>query len=89
MDFKPSDGKYLAYPSNREIIILSSENWSQRMTFTHSTVSIFFYIFFYKINLFFVPIVCAYGNSTLMPVFLVSAGCFFVVVVINVHVINM
>ncbi|CAH2102314.1 unnamed protein product [Euphydryas editha] len=38
MDFEPSDGKYLAYPNNREIIILSSENWSQRMTFTHSTI---------------------------------------------------
>ncbi|XP_026497855.2 WD repeat and HMG-box DNA-binding protein 1 [Vanessa tameamea] len=38
MDFEPSEGKYLAYPSNREIIILSCENFNQRMTFTHSTI---------------------------------------------------
>lgn len=41
MDFEPSEGKYLAYPHNREIIVIDCESWSQRMTFTHSSVSIF------------------------------------------------
>lgn len=40
MDFEPIEGKYLAYPNNREIVILECENWAQRMTFTHSSVSI-------------------------------------------------
>lgn len=39
MDFEPSEGKLLAYPQNREIVILDCESWSQQMTFTHSTVS--------------------------------------------------
>ncbi|XP_039757600.1 WD repeat and HMG-box DNA-binding protein 1 [Pararge aegeria] len=38
MDFEPSEGKYLAYPHNREIIVLDCESWSQRMAFTHSTI---------------------------------------------------
>ncbi|XP_049875326.1 WD repeat and HMG-box DNA-binding protein 1 [Pectinophora gossypiella] len=38
MDFEPSEGKYLAYPSNKEIILLDSESWGQRMTFTHSLI---------------------------------------------------
>ncbi|CAH0727458.1 unnamed protein product, partial [Brenthis ino] len=38
MDFDPTDGKYLAHPNNREIIILDCENWAQRMTFTHSSI---------------------------------------------------
>ncbi|XP_034835904.1 WD repeat and HMG-box DNA-binding protein 1 [Maniola hyperantus] len=38
MDFEPSEGKLLAYPHNREIVILDCESWSQRMTFTHSTI---------------------------------------------------
>lgn len=40
MDFEPSEGKYLAYPNNREIILLDCESWGQRMTFTHSLVCI-------------------------------------------------
>lgn len=38
MDFEPIDGKYLAYPNNREIILLDCESWSQRMTFTHASI---------------------------------------------------
>ncbi|KAL0901352.1 hypothetical protein ABMA27_006631 [Loxostege sticticalis] len=38
MDFEPSEGKYLAYPNNREIILLDCESWGQRMTFTHSSI---------------------------------------------------
>ncbi|KAF9801546.1 hypothetical protein SFRURICE_015040 [Spodoptera frugiperda] len=40
MDFEPTEGKYLAYPNNREIILLDCETWSQRMTFTHNLASI-------------------------------------------------
>lgn len=39
MDFEPQEGKSLAYPNNREIIILDCESWNQRVAFTHSTVS--------------------------------------------------
>ncbi|XP_048489495.1 WD repeat and HMG-box DNA-binding protein 1 [Plutella xylostella] len=38
MDFEPKEGKYLAYPSNREVVILDTETWGQRMTFTHSSI---------------------------------------------------
>lgn len=38
MDFEPSEGKYLAYPSNREIILLDCQSWGQRMSFTHNTI---------------------------------------------------
>ncbi|KOB76608.1 Acidic nucleoplasmic DNA-binding protein 1 [Operophtera brumata] len=38
IDFEPSNGKYLAYPNNREIILLDCESWAQRMTFTHSLI---------------------------------------------------
>ncbi|KAI5644928.1 minichromosome loss protein, mcl1, middle region domain-containing protein [Phthorimaea operculella] len=38
MNFDPQEGKYLAYPNNREIILLDSETWGQRMTFTHSSI---------------------------------------------------
>ncbi|XP_013197193.2 WD repeat and HMG-box DNA-binding protein 1 [Amyelois transitella] len=38
MDFEPTEGKYLAYPSNREVILLDSESWGQRMSFTHSSI---------------------------------------------------
>ncbi|CAG9135627.1 unnamed protein product [Plutella xylostella] len=38
MDFEPKEGKYLAYPSNREVVILDTETWGQRMTFTHSLI---------------------------------------------------
>ncbi|KAJ2948141.1 hypothetical protein O0L34_g9942 [Tuta absoluta] len=38
MDFDPQEGKYLAYPNNREIILLDSETWGQRMAFTHSSI---------------------------------------------------
>ncbi|CAK1540165.1 unnamed protein product [Leptosia nina] len=38
MDFEPSEGKYLAYPNNREIILLDSNSWGQRMTFSHNTI---------------------------------------------------
>lgn len=41
MDFEPTEGKYLAYPNNREIILLDCESWGQRMTFTHSLVSLY------------------------------------------------
>ncbi|KPJ08679.1 WD repeat and HMG-box DNA-binding protein 1 [Papilio machaon] len=38
ISFEPSEGKYLAYPNNREIILLDSESWGQRLTFTHSLI---------------------------------------------------
>ncbi|XP_049691894.2 WD repeat and HMG-box DNA-binding protein 1 [Helicoverpa armigera] len=38
MDFEPTEGKYLAYPNNREIILLDCESWGQRMTFTHNSI---------------------------------------------------
>lgn len=38
MDFEPSEGKYLAYPNNKDIILLDCESWSQRMVFTHNSV---------------------------------------------------
>ncbi|CAH2050631.1 unnamed protein product, partial [Iphiclides podalirius] len=38
ISFEPSDGKYLAYPNNREVILLDSENWGQRMSFTHTLI---------------------------------------------------
>ncbi|XP_041975465.1 WD repeat and HMG-box DNA-binding protein 1 [Aricia agestis] len=38
MDFEPSEGRYLAYPNNREIILLDCESWGQRMSFTHSNI---------------------------------------------------
>ncbi|XP_026758868.2 WD repeat and HMG-box DNA-binding protein 1 [Galleria mellonella] len=38
MDFEPAEGKYLAYPNNREIVLLDCESWNQRMTFTHSLI---------------------------------------------------
>ncbi|XP_013135279.1 PREDICTED: WD repeat and HMG-box DNA-binding protein 1 [Papilio polytes] len=38
ISFEPSEGKYLAYPSNREIILLDCESWGQRLTFTHSLI---------------------------------------------------
>ncbi|XP_059050858.1 WD repeat and HMG-box DNA-binding protein 1 [Achroia grisella] len=38
MDFEPLEGKYLAYPNNREIVLLDCESWSQRMTFTHGLI---------------------------------------------------
>ncbi|OWR47950.1 acidic nucleoplasmic DNA-binding protein 1 [Danaus plexippus plexippus] len=38
MDFEPQEGKSLAYPNNREIIILDCESWNQRVAFTHSTI---------------------------------------------------
>lgn len=48
MDFEPTEGKYLAYPNNREIIVLDCDSWSQRMQFTQNTVSNHF---IYQINL--------------------------------------
>ncbi|CAG9796474.1 unnamed protein product [Diatraea saccharalis] len=38
MDFEPSQGKHLAYPNNREIVLLDCETWGQRMTFTHNSI---------------------------------------------------
>ncbi|XP_053622607.1 WD repeat and HMG-box DNA-binding protein 1 [Plodia interpunctella] len=38
MDFEPTDGKYLAYPNNREIVLLDSTTWGQRMAFTHNSI---------------------------------------------------
>ncbi|XP_061709099.1 WD repeat and HMG-box DNA-binding protein 1 [Cydia pomonella] len=38
MDFEPSEGRYLAYPNNREVTLLEYETWGQRMTFTHSSI---------------------------------------------------
>ncbi|KAJ8735714.1 hypothetical protein PYW07_007334 [Mythimna separata] len=38
MDFEPKEGKYLAFPNKREIILLDCESWGQRMTFTHSAI---------------------------------------------------
>ncbi|KAJ0182402.1 hypothetical protein K1T71_001771 [Dendrolimus kikuchii] len=38
IDFEPTEGKYLAYPNNRDIILLDCESWSQRMVFTHSSI---------------------------------------------------
>ncbi|XP_068626537.1 WD repeat and HMG-box DNA-binding protein 1 isoform X2 [Battus philenor] len=38
ISFEPSEGKYLAYPNNREIILLDCESWGQRMSFTHSSI---------------------------------------------------
>ncbi|XP_050666670.1 WD repeat and HMG-box DNA-binding protein 1 [Leptidea sinapis] len=38
MSFEPSEGKYLAYPSNKEIILLDCESWGQRMSFTHNLI---------------------------------------------------
>ncbi|CAH0592617.1 unnamed protein product [Chrysodeixis includens] len=38
MDFEPTEGKYLAYPNNREIILLDCESWGQRMAFTHNLI---------------------------------------------------
>ncbi|KAL4716859.1 hypothetical protein ACJJTC_012670 [Scirpophaga incertulas] len=38
MDFEPSEGKYLAYPNNREIVLLDCISWVQRMTLTHTSI---------------------------------------------------
>ncbi|RVE48134.1 hypothetical protein evm_007194 [Chilo suppressalis] len=38
MDFEPSQGKHLAYPNNREIVLLDCETWGQRMIFTHNSI---------------------------------------------------
>ncbi|XP_073957413.1 chromosome transmission fidelity 4 [Choristoneura fumiferana] len=38
MDFAPQESRYLAYPNNREVILLEYETWGQRMTFTHSSI---------------------------------------------------
>ncbi|CAG4978098.1 unnamed protein product [Parnassius apollo] len=38
ISFEPSEGKYLAYPNNREIILLDCESWGQRMSFTHNLI---------------------------------------------------
>ncbi|XP_072941317.1 WD repeat and HMG-box DNA-binding protein 1 [Epargyreus clarus] len=38
MDFEPIEGKYLAYPNNRDVTLLDTESWGQRMTFTHSSI---------------------------------------------------
>ncbi|KPJ04316.1 WD repeat and HMG-box DNA-binding protein 1 [Papilio xuthus] len=38
ISFEPTEGKYLAYPNNREIILLDSESWGQRLTFTHNSI---------------------------------------------------
>lgn len=41
MDFEPAEGRYLAYPNNREIIVLDCESWGQRMAFTHASVCLY------------------------------------------------
>ncbi|XP_045493437.1 WD repeat and HMG-box DNA-binding protein 1 [Colias croceus] len=38
MDFEPTEGKHLAYPNNKEIILLDCDSWSQRMTFNHNLI---------------------------------------------------
>lgn len=38
MDFEPSERKFLAYPNNREIILIDCESWGQRMNFTHNLI---------------------------------------------------
>lgn len=38
MDFEPSEGKYLAYPNNKEIILLDCVSWGHRMAFTHPSI---------------------------------------------------
>ncbi|XP_022130304.2 WD repeat and HMG-box DNA-binding protein 1 [Pieris rapae] len=38
MSFEPSEGKYLAYPNNKEIVLLDCDDWGQRMAFSHNTI---------------------------------------------------
>lgn len=51
MSFEPSEGKYIAYPDNREIKLLDCESWGQRMSFTHSLVGIYVIVYYVFKNL--------------------------------------